>query len=36
LEWHTASPPPTDNFDHTPVVTEEAYSYGPKEEAAVV
>ena len=24
LEWQTPSPPPTDNFDETPVVTEEA------------
>jgi cytochrome c oxidase subunit 1 len=30
LEWQTPSPPPTDNFDKTPVVTEEAYHYeGP-------
>ena len=28
LEWTTASPPPTENFDATPVVTEEAYAYG--------
>ncbi|MGH9404757.1 MAG: cytochrome c oxidase subunit I [Terriglobia bacterium] len=28
LEWETASPPPTHNFDVTPVVTEEAYNYG--------
>ena len=27
LEWQTASPPPTDNFEETPVVTEEAYGY---------
>ncbi|NTW04041.1 MAG: cytochrome c oxidase subunit I, partial [Oscillochloris sp.] len=27
LEWTIASPPPTHNFDQTPVVTEEAYSY---------
>ncbi len=31
LEWETSSPPPTHNFEHTPVVTTEAYSYGPKE-----
>jgi cytochrome c oxidase subunit I len=36
LEWQTSSPPPTDNFERTPVVTEEAYAYGPKEEAEVV
>ncbi len=27
LEWQTASPPPTENFAHQPVVTEEAYAY---------
>jgi len=28
LEWEkTTSPPPTENFDETPVVAEEAYSY---------
>jgi cytochrome c oxidase subunit 1 len=27
LEWETASPPPTENFDKPPVVTEEAYQY---------
>jgi cytochrome c oxidase subunit I len=27
LEWKTASPPPTFNFDETPVVTWEAYEY---------
>ena len=27
LEWTTASPPPTFNFDETPVVTWEAYDY---------
>ena len=32
LEWETTSPPPTFNFDKTPVVTEEAYEYGPLEE----
>jgi cytochrome c oxidase subunit 1 len=29
LEWQTPSPPPTQNFERTPMVTEEAYSYGP-------
>jgi cytochrome c oxidase subunit I len=27
LEWQTESPPRTENFDVTPVVTEEAYTY---------
>ena len=27
LEWETPSPPPTLNFDETPVVTHEAYEY---------
>jgi cytochrome c oxidase subunit 1 len=27
LEWTTPSPPPTENFEETPVVTEEAYNY---------
>jgi cytochrome c oxidase subunit 1 len=32
LEWQIQSPPTTFNFDETPVVTEEAYNYGPLEE----
>ena len=36
LEWHTASPPITENFERQPVVTEEAYAYAPAEEARVV
>jgi cytochrome c oxidase subunit 1 len=31
LEWTTASPPPTENFEQTPVVTQEAYHYSDKE-----
>ncbi|MBM3225823.1 MAG: cytochrome c oxidase subunit I, partial [Candidatus Tectomicrobia bacterium] len=31
LEWNTSSPPPTANFHTPPVVTEEAYAYGPQE-----
>ena len=27
LEWQTTSPPPTENFTHTPIVTHEAYDY---------
>jgi len=33
LEWKTASPPPTENFDVTPVVTEEAYTFHLDQEA---
>jgi cytochrome c oxidase subunit 1 len=32
LEWKTSSPPPTQNFEQTPVVTEEAYEFGPATE----
>lgn len=28
LEWRTASPPPTENFESTPIVTWEAYEFG--------
>jgi cytochrome c oxidase subunit 1 len=28
LEWRTASPPPTENFYNTPIVTWEAYEFG--------
>ncbi|HEY9899078.1 MAG TPA: cytochrome c oxidase subunit I [Pantanalinema sp.] len=31
LEWRTSSPPPSDNFVETPVVTEEAYAYSLEE-----
>ncbi len=31
LEWQTASPPPTENFEITPVVTTEAYEYSTEE-----
>lgn len=27
LEWQTPSPPPKENFEDTPIVTEEAYAY---------
>jgi cytochrome c oxidase subunit 1 len=30
LEWETESPPPTENFAVTPVVTADAYDYGPE------
>jgi cytochrome c oxidase subunit 1 len=36
LEWRTASPPPTENFLVTPVVTWEAYEFAPPEEMHVV
>jgi cytochrome c oxidase subunit I len=33
LEWQTSSPPPTHNFEETPIVTHDAYDYeGMKEE----
>jgi cytochrome c oxidase subunit 1 len=36
LEWETPSPPPTHNFDETPIVTGEPYDYIPKPEEAEV
>jgi cytochrome c oxidase subunit 1 len=36
LEWQTTSPPPTENFEETPVVTWEPYEYRPREEKVVV
>jgi cytochrome c oxidase subunit 1 len=35
LEWRTSSPPPTENFHETPVVTWEAYEFEPLDEARV-
>ena len=35
LEWRTPSPPPTDNFEVTPIVTDEPYDYA-KQEANLV
>jgi cytochrome c oxidase subunit 1 len=35
LEWTTPSPPPTDNFDETPVVTGPPYVYSPQEPEVV-
>jgi cytochrome c oxidase subunit 1 len=35
LEWQTTSPPPTFNFDETPIVREEAYDYTKPPEARV-
>ncbi|MCC6164500.1 MAG: cytochrome c oxidase subunit I [Acidobacteria bacterium] len=31
LEWETSSPPPTANFEVTPIVTKPAYYYAPEE-----
>ncbi len=36
LEWMTSSPPPTENFKETPVVTWEAYEFRPRHEAEVI
>lgn len=36
LEWRTSSPPPTENFEVTPVVTWEAYEFAPMEEMEVI
>src|SRR5947209_2310463 len=36
LEWRTPSPPPTENFAVTPVVTWEAYEYRTVEETRVI
>jgi cytochrome c oxidase subunit 1 len=36
LEWRTASPPPTENFLATPVVTWEAYEFAPVEKMQVI
>jgi len=35
LEWETTSPPPTYNFEKTPIVTEEAYAYSHQKEIEV-
>jgi cytochrome c oxidase subunit 1 len=35
LEWQTASPPPTYNFEHPPIVHQEAYDYEHAEEMPV-
>jgi cytochrome c oxidase subunit 1 len=36
LEWRTTSPPPTENFRKTPIVTWEAYEFRPREEAEII
>jgi cytochrome c oxidase subunit 1 len=35
LEWQTASPPPTHNFEQVPIVSEEAYAYHAAQEVPV-
>ena len=35
LEWQTLSPPPPDNFEETPIVTEPAYNYGPDRRTSI-
>jgi cytochrome c oxidase subunit 1 len=35
LEWRTPSPPPTENFEETPIVTWEAYDYSTVPEVPV-
>jgi cytochrome c oxidase subunit 1 len=35
LEWQVASPPPTENFESTPIVTEETYHYSDEEKSFV-
>jgi cytochrome c oxidase subunit 1 len=36
LEWRTQSPPPTENFEVTPIVTWEAYEFAPAAETEVI
>ncbi len=36
LEWQTSSPPPTENFEETPLVTAPPYAYAKEEEEATV
>jgi cytochrome c oxidase subunit 1 len=36
LEWRTQSPPITENFEVSPVVTWEAYEFAPRSEAEIV
>jgi cytochrome c oxidase subunit I len=36
LEWRTTSPPPTENFEATPIVTWEAYEFAPPQETEIV
>ncbi len=36
LEWQTSSPPPTENFKETPVVTWEAYEFSPRDRMEIL
>jgi hypothetical protein len=36
LEWEIPSPPPTENFIHTPVVTHGTHQYAPSKEVGIV
>jgi cytochrome c oxidase subunit 1 len=36
LEWQTTSPPPTENFKETPVVTWEAYEFSPRDRMEIL
>ncbi len=36
LEWQTPSPPPTENFEYSPVITWDAYDFRPKGETVSV
>jgi cytochrome c oxidase subunit 1 len=36
LEWQTTSPPPTHNFEETPIITEEPYAYDKFPEVEIV
>jgi cytochrome c oxidase subunit 1 len=36
LEWQTASPPPTDNFERTPIVIRDPYDYAEGEPQAIM
>jgi cytochrome c oxidase subunit 1 len=36
LEWEIPSPPPTSNFDATPIVTHGTHQYAPSKEVGIV
>jgi len=36
LEWQTSSPPPTENFKETPVVTWDAYEFSPRDRMEIL